>query len=112
MRWKMWLSQTSRLNLKTLLLSQNIPPHSSSPHLLTSTALSMNTQALIKKENHQNRRDDNYIKEKLINQNQQSQQIERQAINRSRRIKIPSYKARQNIIPINEVSEPSCGIRH
>ncbi len=89
-----------------------------------------------KRENRQNRRDDNYIKEELINQNQQSQQFERnrqnirvdnyikeeltdqnqqsqqierkrQAIDRSRRIKIPSYKARQNMIFINEVPEPS-----
>jgi len=68
-----------------------------------------NQQSQQIEKNRQNIRVNNYIKEELTDQNQQSQQVEkeRQVIDRSRRIKIPSYKARQNMIPINEVPEPT-----
>ncbi len=66
-----------------------------------------NQQSKQVEKNRQNIRVDNYVEKELTNQNQQSQQVERQITDRSRRIKIPSYKARQNMISINEVPEPS-----
>ncbi len=63
------------------------------------TNQNQNQQSQQIERNRQNIRVDDYIEEELTDQNQQSQQVERQATDRSRRIKIPSYKARQNMIP-------------
>src|SRR6266536_236270 len=71
------------------------------------TNQNQNQQSQQVERNRQNIRVDDYVEEELTDQNQQSQQVERerQAIDRPRRIKIPSYKARQNMISIDEVPE-------
>ncbi len=72
------------------------------------TNQNQNQQSQQVERNRQNIRVDDYVEEELTDQNQQSQQVERerQATDRPRRIKIPSYKARQNMIPIDEFLKP------
>ena len=71
MRWKMWLSQISRLNLKFFFQLENtfiqfIPTSIDINDLIDEYA------GVNKRKNRQNRRDDNYIEKELINQNRQS----------------------------------------
>ncbi len=53
-----------------------------------------------KRENHQNRRDDNYIEKELTDQNQQSQQVERNRQN----IRVDDYIKEELIIRISSLN--------